>query len=65
MTTNLLPPDLISRPVGTKRAGVTPPTITRWIARGLLAGYRIGGRVYVREADVYRLLEDARMPVTD
>ena len=65
MNTNLLPPDLISRPVGAKCAGVTPPTITRWIARGLLAGYRIGGRVYVSAADIDRLLKNARMPVTE
>lgn len=59
-----LPDDLISRPAGAERAGVSAPTMTRWIAAGLIPGYRIGGRVFVSVADVDALLASARMPVT-
>lgn len=59
-----LPDDLISRPAGAERAGVSAPTMTRWIAAGLIPGYRIGGRVFVSTADVDALLGAARMPVT-
>lgn len=59
-----LPDDLISRPAGAKRAGVSPPTMSRWIDAGLIPGYRIGGRVHVSAADVDAFLDAARMPVT-
>lgn len=62
--THTLPADLITRPAGARRAHVTPPTITRWIQHGLIAGYRIGGRVFVSAADVDALLANSRMPVT-
>lgn len=59
-----LPADLITRPAGARRAHVTPPTITRWIQHGLIAGYQIGGRVFVSAADVDSILANARIPVT-
>ncbi|WOF19473.1 helix-turn-helix domain-containing protein [Mycobacterium avium] len=62
--TATLPDDLITRPAGARRARVTPPTITRWIARGVLAGYQIGGRVFVSEAEIDSILANARIPVT-
>lgn len=36
--------------------GVTPQTIKNWVARGLLAGYRLGGRIVIPRAalDGYR-----------
>ncbi len=57
-----LPSDLITRPVGARRAHVTPPTITRWIERGLLTGYRIGSRTFVSEAEIDEMLANARIP---
>lgn len=58
------PSDLITRPVGARRAHVTPPTITRWIDRGVLTGYRIGGRTFVSEAEIDEMLGNARIPVS-
>ncbi|OBA92976.1 hypothetical protein A5666_00085 [Mycolicibacterium fortuitum] len=60
---NPLPGDLVSRPAGAARGHVTPPTITRWIERGLIPGYRIGSRVFVSAGDIDALLASARMPV--
>lgn len=41
--------------------GVTPQTIKNWVARGLLAGYRLGGRVVIPRAalEEYRSLGEA------
>ena len=41
--------------------GVTPQTIKNWVARGLLAGYRLGGRVVIPRAALegYRPLGEA------
>jgi excisionase family DNA binding protein len=60
---NSLPADRILRTVAARRAGVAAPTVTRWIQRGLIAGYRVGGRVYVSAGDLEAMLADARISV--
>jgi excisionase family DNA binding protein len=41
--------------------GVTPQTIKNWVARGLIQGYRLGGRVVIPHAalESYRPLAEA------
>lgn len=41
--------------------GVTPQTIKNWVARGLLQGYRLGGRMVIPQAalESYRPLAEA------
>lgn len=62
MTT--LPQDRILKAAAARRAGVTPPTIARWIATGLIPGWRVGGRIYVSAADIDRVCAGIPIPVT-
>lgn len=48
-----------------RRVGVSPPTIQRWIDRGLLAGWRVGGRIYVDPDELDRVAAGERMPITN
>ncbi len=57
-----LPADRIGRTVAARRVGVSAPTVSRWIDRGLIAGYRLGGRIYVSEAEIDEMLARARIP---
>lgn len=56
-----LPKDRILRTAGARRAGVAPPTITRWIERGLLDGWRVGGRVYVSAGQIDKMLAESQI----
>jgi excisionase family DNA binding protein len=59
-----LPADRIGRTDAARRVGVSAPTITRWIDRGLIAGYKVGGRIFVSESDFDEMLGNSRIPVT-
>ncbi|WP_082778013.1 helix-turn-helix domain-containing protein [Tsukamurella pseudospumae] len=54
----------IVKAAAARKVGVAPPTIQRWIDRGLLAGWRVGGRVYVDSDEVDRVAAGERMPIT-
>lgn len=53
-----MPDDYLTRDDAATAIGVTPSTITIYIRRKWLDGYRLGGRWRIRRASLERLLHE-------
>jgi hypothetical protein len=61
MTDTCIPADRILRTEAARRAHVGATTMSRWIEKGLIAGYRLGGRIYVSAGDLDALLAGSQI----
>jgi excisionase family DNA binding protein len=59
------PTTLLSVPVVARRLGVSDRSIRRYIKRGLLRAYKIGGQIRIAEEDLMAFLASCRLAKSD
>jgi excisionase family DNA binding protein len=59
------PTTLLSVPIVAQRLGVSDRSIRRYIERGLLLGYKIGGQIRISEEDLMAFLTSCRLHKSD
>ncbi len=51
---------VVTQSEAAKELGVTAQTISTWLKKGILRGFKIGGRFWVVEASLRDAIQDAR-----
>jgi excisionase family DNA binding protein len=57
MSDPIIPTDLISPNEAAKLLGRSPTSIRRWIAVGMIPGFKIGGQLALSKADVLAMVK--------